>query len=68
MYLGSCPPPDTPTYAYPLTTSQTSYATNATYDIYCKPSYTTTGGNTLTCLSTGSWDIEPPTCIPAGNL
>ncbi|XP_033730722.1 uncharacterized protein LOC117320358 [Pecten maximus] len=62
---GVCTEPTTPEYGFPLTESKASYPTNATYDVLCLPAYTITGEGTLTCLSTGNWNNDPPTCTPS---
>ncbi|OWF37567.1 uncharacterized protein LOC110467323 [Mizuhopecten yessoensis] len=62
---GVCTEPITPEYGFPLTDSQTSYPTNATYDLFCLPAYTISGESTLTCLSSGSWNYDTPTCAPS---
>lgn len=46
------------------TTHQTVFESGTQIDISCVGNATLTGESLLTCLDSGEWDFEPPTCTP----
>lgn len=60
--LAECPPPDPPVNGV---VSGTDFNISSVVFYHCNPGYTLEGVQQRTCLDTGQWEHDVPTCKPA---
>eukprot|EP00794_Sanderia_malayensis_P020491 gene20491-22507_t len=59
----TCSDPEVPKDGWRSSPNKHIFATDETVHYYCKKNYTMNGAPKVRCLSDGSWDVKPPTCL-----